>query len=80
MTDVEALKERIEKSGMTVVYIAEQTGILRETLYNRLKSGDFKVSEICALSKVLRFSKRERDKIFFANECELKSANHKEGR
>ena len=52
MTDVKALKKCIEDSGMTVVAIAEKSGILRETLYNRLKTGDFKLSEICALSTV----------------------------
>ena len=53
--------------------MAEKSGILRETLYNRMKTGDFKLSEICALSKVLNLSRDERDNIFFANECELKS-------
>lgn len=70
MTDVKALKECIGNSGMTVVAIAEKTGILRETLYNRLKTGDFKLSEICALSDVLNLDRDGRDKIFFANNSE----------
>ncbi len=73
MTDIEALKRCIEDSGMTVSAVSEKAGILRETFYNRLKTGDFKLSEICALCKVLRFGKLERDRIFFANESELKS-------
>lgn len=73
MTDVKALKKRMNDSGMTITFIAEKAGILRETLYNRLKTGDFKVSEICALSNVLCLSKNERDAIFFANDSELKS-------
>ncbi len=73
MTNVIALKKRIEDSGMSMTYVAEKSGILRETLYNRMKTGDFKLSEICALSKVLNLSRDERDSIFFANECELKS-------
>lgn len=73
MTNVIALKNRIEDSGMSMTYVAEKSGILRETLYNRMKTGDFKLSEICALSKVLNLSRDERDNIFFANECELKS-------
>lgn len=73
MTDVDALKECIEESGMTVVAIAGKSGILRETLYNRMKTGDFKVSEICALSKVLRLDRDKRDRIFFANDSELNS-------
>lgn len=67
MTNIKALKKCIEDSGMTIVSISEKSGILRETLYNRLKTGDFKLSEICALSNVLRLDKDERDRIFFAN-------------
>ncbi|WP_296439650.1 XRE family transcriptional regulator [uncultured Acetatifactor sp.] len=70
MTDVKALKKCIEDSGMTVVAIAEKSGILRETLYNRLKTGDFKLSEICALSTVLRLDRDDRDRIFFATNSE----------
>ena len=33
MTDVYALRKCIEDSGMTIVAIAEKSGILRETLY-----------------------------------------------
>lgn len=64
MTDVLALKKRIEDSGMTFTSVAEKAGILRETLYNRMKTGDFKLSEICALSSVLRLNRDERDDIF----------------
>lgn len=64
MTNVIALKKRIEDSGMSMTYVAEKSGILRETLYNRMKTGDFKLSEICALSKVLNLSRDERDNIF----------------
>lgn len=77
MTDIIAFKKCIEDSGMTVTFVAEKAGILRETLYNRMKTGDFKLSEICALSQVLRLSKDERDKIFFADNSEYKSAKKK---
>ena len=65
MTDINALKKCIGNSGMTIVAVAEKSGILRETLYNRMKTGNFKLSEICALSKVLRLDRDGRDKIFF---------------
>lgn len=79
MTDVEALKKRIANSGMTMVFIANKTGILRETLYNRMNSVncDFKASEISSLTKVLGLSKEERDAIFFAINSELNSLNEK---
>lgn len=70
MTNVVALKKRMDETGMTITSIAEKSGILRETLYNRLKTGDFKLSEICSLVRVLRLSNEERDKIFFADNSE----------
>lgn len=67
MTDVAKLKEKIKETGMTITFIAEKTGILRETLYNRFNgNADFKASEIVALTSVLRLTKAERDEIFFA--------------
>nr|DAE53276.1 MAG TPA: Regulatory protein-modification, helix-turn-helix, transcriptional regulator, DNA [Caudoviricetes sp.] len=82
MTDVIALKKCIEDSGLSVTFVAEKAGILRETFYNRMKTGDFKGSEICALSRVLGLSRIERDKIFFASDSELNSqkrVSRKEG-
>lgn len=73
MTDVAALRKCIDDSGMTVTAVAEKSGILRETLYNRMKTGDFKLSEICALVRVLRLNINERDRIFFADKSELNS-------
>ncbi len=68
------LDEKIRSSGMTMVAIAEKTGILRETLYNRLNGRtEFKASEIIRISQVLNLSNVERDRIFFTEECELNS-------
>ena len=65
MADMECLKEKIKDSGMTMTAISEKSGILRETLYNRLKGiGDFTASEIVSLSSVLRLTRDERDQIF----------------
>jgi predicted transcriptional regulator len=67
VTDFALLKQKINESGMTVVAISEKTGILRETLYNRMKGvGDFTASEMLALSTVLHLTNDERDAIFFA--------------
>ncbi len=71
MVNIEALKEAINDSGMTMVAIANKTGILRETLYNRLDGrGEFKVSEIVSLSEVLHLDNHTRDYIFFNNKVE----------
>ena len=64
MANVELLREKINESGMKITAIAEKSGILRETLYNRMKSGDFYASEISALTRTLNLSREERDKIF----------------
>lgn len=68
MTDFECLKEKIKDSGMTMVAVAKKSGILRETLYNRLNGvGEFTASEIVSLAKTLGLSKEERDNIFLSN-------------
>lgn len=77
MVNIDLLEKRIRDSGMTMVTIAKKCGILRETLYNRLKGrGEFKASEILKLSEVLRLSVKERDSIFFAPISELKSTDN----
>ena len=67
MTDVELLLSKIKDSGMTMVAIAEKSGIDRATIYNRLKGrGEFTASEIVSLSNVLHLSRSERDDIFLS--------------
>ena len=69
MINTKLLEKKISDSGMTMVSLAEKTGILRESLYNKLKGNtEFKASEISSLSKVLRLSTQERDAIFFDSE------------
>ncbi len=76
MVNLSLLEKRMKDSGMTIVAIAEKAGILRETLYNKLKGlSEFKASEITALSNVLNLSSKERDKIFFEFDGELNSHN-----
>lgn len=65
MADIELLKNKIESSGMKMSSVAKKSGIVRETLYNRLNGiGEFTASEIVGLSKTLRLSVEERDQIF----------------
>jgi len=74
MPDLKLLESIISNSGMTMVAIAEKSGILRETLYNKMRgSSEFKASEIAGLSRALKLTSEQRDAIFFANEGELKS-------
>lgn len=65
MADIDFLKRKIDESGMTMVAISDKTGILRQTLYNRLNGlSEFSASEIVALTNVLHLTKAERDHIF----------------
>lgn len=65
MADIEALKEKIKDSGMTMIMIAKKSNMKRETLYNRLYGiGEFTASEIVGSTKSLHLTKAERDKIF----------------
>ena len=73
VVDLEMLKKVIAESGMTLVAISKKSGIVRETLYNRLDGiGEFNASEIVGLSQALGLRNSTRDKIFFAKKVELK--------
>lgn len=65
MPNIDLLRAKINESGMTVTAITEKAGFTRETFYNRMAGkSDFKASEITALTRVLRLTKKERDDIF----------------
>ena len=71
MVDIEMLKSRISNSGMTMTAIAKKSGIVRETLYNRLNGvGEFTASEIEGLSHALKLTTGQRNNIFFASKIE----------
>lgn len=71
MVNITRLKNTINDSGMTMTAIANKSGILKETLYNRFRGvGEFTASEILALSDVLSITNEEREKIFFDREGE----------
>lgn len=71
MVNIQALKQEIQNSGMTMVAISKKSGILRETLYNRLDGiGEFTASEIYGLSNALKLSNKQRETIFFAKKVE----------
>ena len=68
MINTELLREKIKESGLKVCFVAENSGILRETLYNKMSGkSEFTASEIVALTKTLRLSREERDNIFLSN-------------
>lgn len=68
MTDILSLREELDRSGISITFIAKKMGISREGLYNKLNNQtEFKASEIVALSEILNLSTDKRDKIFFAS-------------
>lgn len=73
MADTIKLRQRITESGTTISAVAKALGMSRENFYNRLKNGEFTVSEMIKLSDFLRLTDEEKDAIFFAKERELKS-------
>lgn len=80
MTNVDLLKKKMDESGMTTKAICERAGILRETLYNRMKGvGEFTASEIVGLTSVLNLTRSERDDIFLDEKLNLKKQQKPEG-
>lgn len=74
MVDMETLARKIKDSGMSFKSVAQKSGMLRETLYNRINGvGEFKASEISALQATLHLTTSERDDIFFKKNSELNS-------
>lgn len=66
MPNILELKRKIEDSGMPMTTVAKRSGMVRETLYNRLAGiGEFTASEIVGLSEALKLTKTERELIFF---------------
>ena len=68
MTNVRLLEERIQKSGLKKVYIAEKIGVTPNTLTALLNNKtEFKVSQIRAICQVLGITDDAEIKaIFFA--------------
>lgn len=66
--DSKRLSDIIDDSNLTKSEIAEQLGITRQGLDNKLnEKTEFKSSEIKILSRLLKLSISERDAIFFSD-------------
>jgi DNA-binding phage protein len=65
MINIEALKECINDSGMTVVAFCDKAGLKKQTFYNRLKNTDnFTVAEVDGMANALRMNARQKKRIF----------------
>lgn len=66
MTNTEVLREKIQESGLKLIYIAEKLGIDPRTLALKMNGKyEFKQSEIAVMMDLLRLTAEERDLIFF---------------
>ena len=72
MANMDLLRKKIDNSGISISHISRQMGISRETVYNKLNSGDFKVSEAVTLAHILKLSKKDIEQIFFTTNYEDK--------
>lgn len=69
MTDTKELERRIAESGLKKSYIAQQMGISRMSLYNKVSGErEFTTGEVKALCEVLNITRlADKERIFFAD-------------
>lgn len=71
MTDTVALNAAIERAGVKRKHICQSLGLTFTGLAAKVKGeSDFKGREIQSLQEILGLSNEERDKIFFAPNCD----------
>lgn len=78
MTDALELDYAIKKAGLDRPKVAKILGISLMALFNKIHNrSEFKASEIASLKQALNLTNEQRDRIFFANNVDVKST--KEG-
>lgn len=67
MVNINKLKGKVRERQMTMLTLATETGISKDTLYRRMAEGEtFTVGEVDKISHVLNLSKEEINAIFFS--------------
>ena len=66
MTDTELLKLAVERSGVTITFLASRLNCSRNRVYSILHGAECSASEIVSLSKALHLTPDERDGIFLS--------------
>jgi len=76
VTNSQLLREKIEKSGFKLKYVAENLGLSTYGLQLKIENKqEFKTSEVSALCLLLNIkSLEEKEEIFFAKKDDLKSS------
>lgn len=68
MTDTKLLREKIERSGYKMKFIAEKVGVSYQGLLNKINNkSEFRANEIQIIHELLGMTEQERVEIFFAN-------------
>lgn len=71
MTNTVLLKQKIDRSGYKVVYLAEQVGLTPQGFYKKLKDGsDWTFTQVMILKELLHLTKEEVNSIFFNSKVE----------
>lgn len=66
MTNTTLLKQKIDKSGYKVIYLAEKVGLTPQGFYKKLKDGsDWVYCQVMILKELLHLTNEEVDLIFF---------------
>ncbi len=66
MTDTELLKLAVERSGVTITFLATRLNCSRNRVYSILRGAECSASEIVVLSEALHLTNSERDDIFLS--------------
>ena len=67
VTNGEMLREVIDNSGVSIVFLAKELQCSRNRIYAIIKGADCTASEIAGLSKLLHMSRKQRDDIFLSS-------------
>lgn len=71
MTNTVLLKQKIDRSGYKVIYLAEQVGLTPQGFYKKLKDGsDWTFTQVMILKELLHLTKEEVNSIFFNSKVE----------
>jgi len=71
MTNTVLLKQKIDRSGYKVIYLAEQVGLTPQGFYKKLKDGsDWTFTQVMILKDLLHLTKEEVNSIFFNSKVE----------
>lgn len=76
MVNTKMLQEEMRNHGYTIDKLAGEIGKSRTGLFNKIHNKtEFRLSEIDKISRVLKISKADRHRIFFAADVECNSTN-----